>query len=306
MQIFTSEDILKSQLEQISAEQAAKAKPIEPAKAVGVSYNAELQRLVASIKKDIDALLKAQIKELTPQYTADSVRVEFKDGWYDVIAGTLKAIREKWTGERFEAWARGVANSFVRAADLNNAQKAQNQYKGFGVDVFTGNETINEYLKASAGDNARLIKSIPEQYLTQVESIVTTNMRAGNRPSAIIQLLIDQFGVTKRRAKMISRDQTAKINSNLAQKRMRSAGITHFKWQTSSDERVRDRHSVLANRVTKYGKGIYSWEELPDSDKGVPIAPGEDYQCRCVAVPVLPSQIERNKKAGLTNPKVKK
>jgi SPP1 gp7 family putative phage head morphogenesis protein len=165
------------------------------------------------------------------------------------------------------------------SADTYNARKTQEQFRRFSIDIFAGNETISEYVKASAGDNVRLIKSIAEQYLTQVESIVTTNMRAGNRPSAIEKLLTNQFGVTKRRAKMIARDQSAKINADLAEKRMRSAGIEHFQWVTSKDQRVRDRHDSIANKVTKYGKGIYRWDDLPLSDKGVPIAAGTDFQC---------------------------
>ena len=55
---------------------------------------------------------------------------------------------------------------------------------GVGMDLFGDDQTLIDYIDASIFDNTRLIMSIPEQYLTQVESIVLTNVRAGGRPSA--------------------------------------------------------------------------------------------------------------------------
>lgn len=52
MEILTSQELLKQQLEEITTQQAARTKAIEPAKQIGVSYNANLQRLVASINLD--------------------------------------------------------------------------------------------------------------------------------------------------------------------------------------------------------------------------------------------------------------
>lgn len=165
---------------------------------------------------------------------------------------------------------------------------------------------MTDYIQASIVDNTRLITSIPEQYLTQVESIVFNNVRAGGRPSAIAKQLQQQLGVTERRAKMIARDQTSKVNADLSEKRQREAGFPYFEWVDSDDERVRDRHEYLADHVTQYGKGIYRWDDLPLSDKGEPISPGKDYQCRCIARPVSQEEVDENIKAGRTRPGVKR
>lgn len=73
---------------------------------------------------------------------------------------------------------------------------------------------------------------------------------------------------------MIARDQTAKVNGDLASRRQRAVGINYFQWIDSDDERVRSRHESIANRLTAYGKGIYRWDNPPLSDRGVPIIPG--------------------------------
>jgi len=287
---MTSEELLQQQLAEISEQQAAKSKPIELPKAIGISYNAELQRMVRRIKKDIDQSIKPQVKDLEFEYTADS--------WADVIEVSLAALRKRWSSEIFNRFAERLSAKFVQAVNLQNQQQFQNQYKSLGINIYSGNQAVSDYLDATVKDNIRLIKSIPDQYLTQVESIVLGNMRAGLRPSAINKQLQDQFGVTERRARVISRDQTSKAANGLAKKRMQSAGFEYYQWVTSEDERVRSRHRKISDKVTAYGKGIYRWDNPPLSDKGEPISPGVDYSCRCIARPVLESEVKANQKAG--------
>lgn len=290
MVAITSEELLQQQLSDISEQQAAKSKPIELPKAIGISYNAELQRMVRRIKKDIDQSINPLVKDLEFEYTADS--------WADVIEVSLAALRQRWSSAVFNRFAERMASKFVQAVNLQNQQQFQNQYKSFGINVYAGNQTVSDYLDATVKDNVRLIKSIPDQYLTQVESIVLGNMRAGMRPSAINKQLQDQFGVTERRARVISRDQVSKASNGLAKKRMESSGFVYFKWLDSSDQRVRSRHRAIANKVTMYGKGIYKMDDLPLNGKGIPIFCGDDIQCRCVPIPVMPSEVKANQKAG--------
>mgnify|MGYP000312512985 CR=1 FL=1 len=242
MAALTTEELLKQQLSDISEQQAKQTKPIELSKAAGIRYNAELKKMVNKVRADIESILVPKIKMLEHEYVADS-------SWWDVIGAAIKLLKEKYSGDAFAQWAARTSESFVSSVNYRNQQ----QFSGFGIDVFGQSATVTEYLQASAFDNARLIKSIPEQYLKQVESLVMANMRAGLRPSAINKQLQNQFGVTQRRAKMIARDQTSKVSNSLARKRMISAGIKFWKWSTSKDSRVRDEHSKFANRVTKQG-----------------------------------------------------
>jgi len=81
--------------------------------------------------------------------------------------------------------------------------------------------------------------------------------------------------VTDRRAMLIARDQISKHNGALTRARMQGAGIARYQWSSSKDERVRTSHSTLEGRV-------FSWDRPP------PVGhPGEDIQCRCVALPVF-------------------
>lgn len=232
--------------------------------AVGMEYNAALQRIVREIKKDIDEQLIPTLRAEERNYTADS--------WFTRIQAVLDRLRRKWNSPEFASIATQIASKFVTTVDGRVT-------KNFGLDVYGDDAELQTVINMSIFDNVRLIKTIPEQYLSQVESIVVTNTRAGNRSSSMVTALTEQFGVRSRHAKFIARDQTAKVNSAIAQHRMESSGFEFFQWRTSRDNRVRDRHRHIADKTTEYGLGVYRFDNPPLSDKGVPILPGVDYQC---------------------------
>jgi len=281
-----SKELLKQQLSEISEKQAENTKPVELPREIGVRYNAELQRMVKLIKQEINQSIIPQLRYLAPEYTAD--------GWVDTITSAIAILRDRLSGDSFKIFAERIANNFITDINTYNIQKMSKQFGSFGIDIMTNEKNVTDFLQASIAINVQLITSIKSQYLDRVESLVLNNMRLGLRPSSIESQLQEQFGITKSRAKMIARDQTSKAANGLAQKRMKASGIEFFQWITSKDERVRSSHRSIANKFTKHGPGIYRWDDLPLSDNGVHIAPGDDYQCRCIARPVLQSEVNRN------------
>lgn len=255
--------------------------------------------MIRLIRKDINEIIVPAIKQIEPQYTADA-------GWIDILSNAISTVLFKWSSPQFQAVAAQIASQFVQTSNSKTRKAFNGDVKRIGLDIYGDSPELQNYIDAAIYDNTQLIKSIPSQYLERVQSIVTTNTRAGLRPSSIVKVLQDQFDITENRAKLIARDQTSKLAGDLAEKRQREAGFPYFEWNDSDDQRVRHRHEEIANRVTAYGKGIYSWSDLPLSDTGKPIKPGSDYQCRCFARPVSQREVDENRKAGRTNPAVKR
>lgn len=266
---------------------------------IGIQYNAKLQRLVKQIKADIAKEVMPLVRQLAPEYTQDAVATT--DAWSDLIANAMSFLFSKWQNERVSAGASRIAGEFVQSSLKKSERDLK---KSAGIDVFSGNSVLQDYLKASAQQNAQLIKSIPAKYLEEVQTLVMANMRAGMRPSYIEKALQEQFGVTQRRARFIARDQTGKIQGELAEKQQRGVGFEYFGWEDSDDERVRHWHHELATRVTAYGVGVYRWDNLPLGPKGTPIKPGSDYACRCIPRPVSAREVKANQDAGRTAPGV--
>ncbi len=132
-------------------------------------------------------------------------------------------------------------------------------------------------MKLKTRENVALIKSIPDEYFDKIERLVFESVIQGRTSSrSMIDEIREIGGVTQARARFIARDQTAKLNAALNRERNQALGIVEYIWRTSKDERVRDSHR------SKEGKR-YRWDD-PPADTG---HPGEDYQCRCTAVPVI-------------------
>ncbi len=302
MVAITSQELLQAQLEQANTRRQAKG--VELSRSTGVSFNALLQKMVREIRKDVDRTILPLLRELEPQFQADAMPT--MDQYGPQLLAALRALVERWSSPAMRQIAEQTSTEFVRNANRVNRERFERDLGTFGIDVFSDSPDLQDYIQVSIADNTRLIMSIPDQYLTNVESIVLTNVRAGGRPAAVATQLREQFGVTRRRAQLIARDQTAKVNGDLAARRQQSSGLEYFEWIDSDDERVRRRHGDIADKVTAYGEGIYRWDNPPLSNTGVPIIPGSDFQCRCIARPVLSSEVERNQAAGNVRPGVRR
>lgn len=107
-------------------------------------------------------------------------------------------------------------------------------------------------------------------------------------------------GISMRRARIIARDQTSKLNSDLSQGRMQNAGLETYIWSTSMDERVRGLPGgryprALPSHYAMEGK-ICRWDDptkmrsadgewVPRPMDAPTTHPGHDILCRCVALP---------------------
>lgn len=121
--------------------------------------------------------------------------------------------------------------------------------------------------------NILLINKLNVTYADACREIFSDPNTFGLRVEEIRKRLQEKADISTRHADLIARDQTLKLNAAITRIRMQNAGITHYTWSTSQDERVRLTHAALEGQV-------FSWAV------GTPIGyhPGEDYQCRCTAI----------------------
>ena len=99
----------------------------------------------------------------------------------------------------------------------------------------------------------------------------------------IARELQEATGATKARAQLLARDQVLRVNSQLTQDRHEAAGITEYVWSASRDVRVRRRHKELDGTRHRYDD-----PPIVDERTGRRAHPGQDIQCRCCPIPVLP------------------
>jgi len=130
-------------------------------------------------------------------------------------------------------------------------------------------------------DNISYIKSLAGKQIQDIDAILVDAEAGAWRVEDLSEKLVHSFGVTQSKADLLARDQTLSLNGQLTQIRQTNAGITQYVWTTSNDERVRPTHQDLEGTVQ-------SWASPPEvSDDGRTGHPGEDFQCRCTAFPIL-------------------
>lgn len=128
-------------------------------------------------------------------------------------------------------------------------------------------------------ENLDLISSIEAETLRKMrwelsQRIVAT---AGDESlkTALADYIENQARIESNRAVLIASDQVGKLNGRLMRYEQQRAGITHYRWETMQDSRVRPSHRERQGE-------IFSWDEPPSDGH-----PGEAIRCRCVADPVF-------------------
>ena len=134
---------------------------------------------------------------------------------------------------------------------------------------------IDHFREANVG----LIRNASQDFIDQVAEVLEEN--EGARPEVLRALLEERADVSRSRAQLIARDQTLKLNAQVQQSRARSAGISQYQWSGALDERERPMHRALEAQT-------FSYDDPPETNEdGDRNNPGEDYQCRCTAIPVI-------------------
>lgn len=258
--------------------------PVRPSRANELWYRAELGRLVRILVAAAHEVLPSSLRSVWPA-VHDAAPVD------DAIA----RLARKFGG--IDALAKRLAHgAALRNLHETDRRISQSIHASVGVDVsgmLTGTSKIAAKMQEFERWNVSLIRSIPEEFLGKVGAAVGEAWESGRRWEDIAGIISDIGDVTDSRARLIARDQTAKMNSSFARLRMTDLGITRYIWQTSDDERVRESHAEVDGQE-------FSFDEpgpVAGSIDGAPCHPGDDCQCRCVALPSVNVDVQEAEQA---------
>lgn len=179
---------------------------------------------------------------------------------------------------------RVASNSVNRILDLEGKKHTKTfvatAKKALGIDLaaVVTEEDLAGLLASAATRNASLIKSIGDDTIKRISQTVISAVLNGTPATELRKTLAADFGLSLKRAKVIARDQIAKLNSDLNRFRHKQAGIEKYTWRTSADERVRPRHMGLEGKIYAYG-------EPTGAENG--LSPGQPIMCRCIAQAIV-------------------
>ena len=255
--------------------------PIHPNQGLQAAYRRKLDKLIDEMHKSLTYWITAAYKANTPEIAMDASPAK-------VMRQLIRKLRRRWD-KKFNQASLDLANYFSTAvADrVDGALSTYLTDAGFSVD-FKYTAAMNDVIQATIGEQVGLIRSIPAQHFSEIEGLVMRSVATGRDIKYLSDELQKRYGVTKRRAQFIARDQINKATANIVRVRQKSMGCTHARWLHShGGKKPRESHLEASNNKLVYNIDKGAWLE-GNGGKWDWIFPGEAINCRCVSVPVIP------------------
>lgn len=253
-------------------------RPVRSNAGIEAQYRKRLTALVDDMHRSI-------LYWLSAEYRAQEPRIAQDDSPAQALRALMRRMTQQWQknfdqgAEKLAAWFATKSRNY---SDL--ALKGVLRDAGFSVE-FQPNQVMNDAVQAIIGENVNLIKSIASQHLTQVETMVMQSVQNGRDLGSLAKGIEKQFGVSKRRAALIARDQNNKATAVITRTRQKALGITQAKWRHShAGKTPRPSHVKADGEVYDIDKGMYLDGEW--------VWPGTAINCRCTAQPIIPGFIE--------------
>ena len=245
----------------------------------------EYSKQLVGCVKDMFDVIESRIPAMVRLINKHNLHKDADDDDNDALDDFMKALAALLL---LSQKAKKYTAAMFRKVKTHNEKEFKNVTKSvFGrplafkdVDTAVKQQRILEQLESMwVRENLDLISSIEAETLRKLrwelsQRIVAT---AGDESlkTALTEYIENQARIESNRAVLIASDQVGKLNGRLMRYEQQRAGITHYRWETMQDSRVRPTHRE------RQGK-IFSWEEPPSDGH-----PGEAIRCRCVADPVF-------------------
>ena len=257
--------------------------PLKPSHDAEQFYRVTLQKAVERMRKDYERALR---KELKPAA---------KKAAMDTSLGTqlglmFGGLEDKW-GKFFGKLARNLAGRVVNRINQTSKRNLDASLKDLsgGLTIKTPKmpaDMLSE-MQAATRVNVGLIKSVQTQYHEKIFQTVMNSVGDAESIKGAAEKLVSKtyhIGETvSERAALIARDQTAKLTTATNASRMKSAGVTKFRWRHSGGS-ADPRRMHLG-----YDGQEFDIDNPPiiDERTGERGLPGQAINCRCYMIPVI-------------------
>lgn len=243
------------------------------AKAYMTLLNKSLAKHLPTIRRALDA-------------ERDGMRRDGNQEFNRYVRQTLLQIEQEFE-KKAEIFGleRRLTNLANQSRKMSISEWKRVVHKTLGINInddYYRGEFYRNTLRQWTANNVNLISSIKDKTLTRMTNIVQNGYYLGKSNTAIGDEIAEAYSMERNHARFIARDQMAKLNADLTAQQQEDAGVSEYIWSTSGDVRVRDSHEALDGTRQK-------WSDPPVVDEKTKrrCHPGQDYNCRCVALPVF-------------------
>lgn len=252
-------------------------RPLHPSYGVELGYRKAIANVLREMHRQV-------LAELVKTYRTNPPVLAQDDLASSALQKAMRELSQRWL-KRFDDLAPKLAEYFSKSAAQRSSQALQRMLREAGIAVeFRLTPALRDVLKATIEVNVSLIKSIPQQYLLEIEGLVMRSVQVGRDLGSLTKELETRYGVAYRRAALIARDQNNKATAAINRVRQVEAGIEEAIWVHSHAGKTPRPSHVKAGRERVKFKVSEGWF---DPAEGRRIQPGELINCRCVSRPVV-------------------
>lgn len=256
-------------------------------RAVELAYQQALRRVAGAIAEAMWKILEPRIADFAapdPETRTDAPPPSDGD-----VGGVVKALMASVT--RILDGTSSEVDRASKVAAGRIVEHSKREFARLGIRLLDAEPNMGKEIVRWRKVNADRIVTMGQAKIERVEELLKN--KAGMRVETLRKTIQEQIGTTKAHAALIARDQVLKLNAQVTEARHVAAGITEYVWTCSGDERVRGRPDGLypdakPSHWELDGKR-FRWDKPPiigaNGERG---HPGEYFQCRCTAYPILP------------------
>lgn len=261
-------------------------RPVRPSLGFAQIYRKRLDALIAEMHADTTASI-ARAFEAMAHLESEPLPGVSMFGASDappaaILVASMRRLGRQWNA-RFDDASKELAAYFAKEVSKRADGQLENILRRAGFSVpFRITPAMRDALEATVAENVALIKSIGSQYLTAIEGHVMRSVTVGRDLAPLARRLEHQYGVTRRRAALIARDQNNKATAVITRERQNELGIRAVWLHSAGGKEPRPSH------VANTGKEYDPKEGWFDPDVGERIWPGTLINCRCVSKSIIP------------------
>lgn len=254
-------------------------KPTHPNVGLESEYRRRLTSLLEEMAGSVEYWLALAYRKAPPlaALAADELPAR-------ALQRQLRLLSKRWL-LKFDDMATKLAAMWVHKVETASSTATKHAFRqaGFAVE-FRMTKAMRDVAEATVQANVGLIKSIPRQYLGQVEGIVMRGVQTGGDVAQMRADLQATFNVSRRRASLIARDQSSKATAAFTRARYIEVGVKQAEWVHSAGGHTQRPTHVRAGKDRQRYDVAQGWWD-PAVKKF--IWPGTEINCRCVARPVI-------------------
>ncbi len=259
---------------------ARRPKTLPPTRAnagIEAAYRAALDRLIREMQASITYWLRARYRQNEPEIA----KLAQDQTPAAELQSAVQHMARRWQ-KRFNDFSLQQATRFAKAAGSYSDAAFRGALRKSGMSIqLKESPAILDAYQAIVNENVALIKSIPSQHFTEIEGLVMRSVQHGRDLEFLSKELEARYGVTRRRAALIARDQSNKATAVMTRVRQQEIGITEAIWLHShGGKHPRPEHVKADGKRYEVAKGMLI--------EGEWIWPGEKINCRCVAKAIVP------------------